>query len=144
MTLFLQRCDALHLIVDPISGIRSSVLEIETVQGAKHCVKIQSFKRLMPGRGSNPMKVRAAINYFGGLPAIAKRLKGYRHRSAPYQWDVDGLVPLQSALLLEKLERGKRRNGITLEVNLNEYERHKDRRDEARSASQEDPRRRRL
>src|SRR5580700_599908 len=65
-----------------------------------------------------PLKVREALNVFGGPGEVAKVLKGVRHRSAVYQWDPEGLVPLGAAFTLARAAPPG-----TLKVDLSVYER---------------------
>lgn len=48
------------------------------------------------------MYVKQALKLFGSRAKIAQALGGARHRSAVYQWDLDGLVPMGAALILTK------------------------------------------
>ena len=46
------------------------------------------------------MLVKDAIRVYGSRAKIAEILDGVRHRSAIYQWDEEGLVPLGAAVIL--------------------------------------------
>lgn len=48
------------------------------------------------------MYVKEALKIFGSRVGIIEALGGARHRSAVYQWDPEGLVPLGAALILTK------------------------------------------
>lgn len=44
--------------------------------------------------------MKDALKAYGGRANIVKALAGVRHRSAIYQWDENGLVPLGAAVIL--------------------------------------------
>jgi hypothetical protein len=48
-----------------------------------------------------------ALSHFKTRYAISKALRGHRHKSAIYQWPLDGLVPLAAAVILQEKSRGK-------------------------------------
>lgn len=66
------------------------------------------------------MYMKEALTIFNGRPGIIKALGGARHRSAVYQWDPDGLVPLGAAIILS------RKANKTLNLTL--YDRYKEKR----------------
>lgn len=63
------------------------------------------------------MYVKDAIRLFGSRAKIVKELDGVRHRSAVYQWDPQGLVPMDCAFILTRKKGGP--------LNLELYEQHK-------------------
>lgn len=46
------------------------------------------------------MYLKDALRVYGTRARIAQILEGVRHRSAIYQWDEEGLVPLGAAVIL--------------------------------------------
>ena len=78
------------------------------------------------------MYLRDAIKVYGGRAEIAKILKGVRHRSAIYQWDEDGLVPLGAAVIL-----ASKSPDPTLKVRATLYERRRQERMERALAMRE-------
>lgn len=62
------------------------------------------------------MYTKDAIEVFGSRAALVKALKGARHRSAIYQWQLDNLIPMGAATLLARKSDGK------LKVNPKLYE----------------------
>lgn len=62
------------------------------------------------------MYTKDAIEVFGSRAALVKALKGARHRSAIYQWQLENLIPMGAATLLARKSDGK------LKVNPKLYE----------------------